>query len=234
MINQKFSKKVVKFCTQSQRLLDTLTVSETSPAKVANISEVRTPYEVNLISCGVINTFWQAWNKLCREYWCYFIYGGELSSSSNITSISTIIPIAVNCNIQEDMWNFLVPTNSIWQRKYPRGRIYETQEPTWGSMRSLSEIATYYQRFYSEIIYLSASLSMAGDVLDHIQKVRNAAIHLNVSSCNDLKSLSPHYAFNRRIEYPVEYLYAIELRTGKKAIQYWIDEVTTIAKLMST
>jgi hypothetical protein len=232
MTNQKFSKRVVRFCAQSHRLLDILSEPNVNPKKIANITEYRSSYEVNQISCGVINSFWQAWNRLCREYWCCFIYGGELSSRANIASICTLTPITINSNTQKDMFNFLVPTNSIWQKKCSKGLIFESQEPTWGATKSLSEIAAYYQRFYSEISCLSGSLSMSGNVLDHIQKVRNAAIHMNASSCDALKGLSSHYSFTQKNEYPADYLYAIELATGKKAIQYWIDEVTTIANLM--
>jgi hypothetical protein len=71
-----------------------------------------------------------------------------------------------------------------------------------------------------------------GSVLDHMQIVRNAAIHLNKSSCEKLRSVAPYYAISRNINYPTDFLLARELQTGKLAIQYWIDEITTLAQLM--
>lgn len=108
----------------------------------------------------------------------------------------------------------------------------ESSEPAWGASYSLGEISTYYQNFYNEISFLTGGLSIMGNVLDHIQIVRNAAIHLNQSTCNKLNSVSPYYAFNHRVNYPTDYMFARELRTGKVAIQYWIDEVNALAQLM--
>lgn len=232
MRSQLFTKKALKFKIQSQRLLDILTASDVQPRRVANICEHRPPLDVQLISSGVINSFWQEWNKLCRAYWECFIFGGDLSSSSHVISARTVVPINVSSNKGKTIYNFLEPTNRSWRVKCPKGSLSESQEPPWGSKRSLSEISSFYLRYYREINQLTGGLSMIGDVIEHVQIVRNAAIHMNGSTCELVKNIYPSYAFSRKIEYPTDYLYGIEVRTGKKAIHYWIDEITTLADIM--
>lgn len=59
------------------------------------------------------------------------------------------------------------------------------------------------------ILSLLGALSGFGTQIDHLQCVRNAAVHLSMESIVDIKtSIATRYSYKKAIQYPTDVLYA--------------------------
>ena len=224
---------VQKFNQYSYCLLDLLKIPDSqSPRGFRLINELPDRRTVYVTTTGVLNALWQAWNNLCKSYWKIFIYGGQLSHVSTILPFTYARRGLVASDDEHLLYSFLYPTRpGYYQRQYHNQRIEQYREPSWGRRDLLSQIATYYQNIYPQIASLLGALSLAGNAIDHLQYVRNASVHINNASLEKLQQLAPFYSV-RTMRYPSDYAFAVNIRTGKLAVEYWIDELCTMCTLL--
>lgn len=177
-----------------------------------------------ICSSGFINLLWQAWNKFWRTYWLANIFGG-LDINKNL-----ILPQEKFIN---ENYSVSWLSNLLRNGKKPASfkNIKQFSEPTWGSERSLSILSNIYNTPGNKIIGV---LSVYSKTIEHFHIVRNASIHLSISSINELINLvSPHYIISK-INYPTDIIFSKRILGNKIAIVNWKEELIALIKLVTT
>ena len=180
-----------------------------------------------IFSSGILNCLWQTWGQLWRTLWLAHILGGESLQRNHVP------PYRVNISEEEGIWYLLF---LLGRRNTPHGAIVGShQEPTWGDKDVIEDIALQIKnRNISSVGDRTLSaFNVLGDTPKHFQIVRNAAIHLNKQGYQNVRGIIPHYVI-ATLDYPTDILFCNELRTGKIAYQYWLEDLITVIELVCT
>lgn len=239
-----FQRDRYKFEKQAQYYLSLLKYTDDHTGATKYIDEKCSPKECYIISTGVINAIWQSWNNLWRNYWFLFINGGVLGNGRDINPMAVDLPAIPASPKQDEMlYNFLRPTfPNLYQRRFPQKKVPSYNEPTWGAMNLLSTITTYYSNEYTisgvstaaqSTTNLLGALNLIGTQVDHLQYVRNAAVHLTKDSVIHIKTVvATQYSIRKNLQYPTDVLFARCIPSGKTAIDSWIDDLASILSLI--
>ncbi len=119
----------------------------------------------------------------------------------------------------------------LGKRKVPYGNIVGSYlEPTWGDPYIIQNLAT--KMLPTPGTAVLGAFSHLGDAPKHLQKVRNAAVHLTQDSISKLKlDVVPYYAISQ-LAYPTDIIFAKNLSTGKRAIDDWVDKLISFISLI--
>jgi hypothetical protein len=183
-----------------------------------------------IITTGYLNYYWQSWNKFWRSFWLAYIIGGFDLSRVPINPH----PLLPGATSSEAIHYLLF---LLGKKRVPHGSVRGSfEEPTWGDLSIIRNIAAYSHPTGSAIADISlkviGALNVLGDTPKHFQKVRNCSIHLDHDNMHDLNiSVKPHYVI-RSINYPTDIIFSREIITGKKAVQHWVDELLAVISII--
>lgn len=168
---------------------------------------------------GVINYLWQSWNHFWRYYWIYNYIGHTSPSGIKNQGNGLISSNQFNAII----YNILHITGN---RKNALGQISGSyQEPTWGSKKSIIDIATALNST-SVIQYLG----IYSQPIEHLQITRNGIIHIDKDNILRIKqNVIPYYQITS-ITKPTEILFANTLSQNQRAYKFWIDNLNGFLK----
>lgn len=183
-----------------------------------------------ILNSGIINYLWQSWNYFWRSFWLTYLLGGQDLNRNLVNPHPCLIG-----KIPGEAIHYLLFL--LGKQRQPFGMIRGSfQEPTWGDITVIRNIASLTFPPRSDIAVISTNvigaLNVLGDTPKHFQKVRNCAIHLDTDTIKDIKlNVQPHYAI-RDLKYPTEIIFSKEIRTGKIAYKHWIDELLAVIRVI--
>lgn len=176
----------------------------------------RTKY---LYLSGIINSLWQTWNGYWRTFWLANLLGG-IDFQQNI--IYPVPCTVIDSKSLEGHALFYL-MYILGKKRKPVGCISASyQETTWGAREQIEKLA--YQLRGPQDKILSA-MAVYGDVISHLQIVRNAAIHLDKDNLNKIKTEVMPFYVETSIEYPTDMLFFTRLPNGRSAFEDWLDNL---------
>lgn len=168
---------------------------------------------------GLLSYTWQSWCRFCRDLIVHSCLGAR-------TKAGTVLPASVVPLTQERVSYLAIQakrgqaagagqTNAVWRF-----------EPTWGDVSVLVKIVSLANPANSAQL-----LSTFGGVTKgpaHLQKVRNAAAHLNGQSFAELVAIQLYY-LGSPIRFPCEASFWIDTVSAEFAFIAWVDEMRFLA-----
>ncbi|MBW9157679.1 hypothetical protein [Clostridium tagluense] len=226
-------KEYIRFCETTQYCVDLLKVKDnTGIRKNVLIRDVYEPKEVYILSSGVLNAIWQAWNRYWRIYWLTYIFGGisytGLVLPNSIGSLGTTTTTVCE---GAAIYNLLSLTRFNVSR-FRNGIIQPYQEPTWGDVGLIEKISLACNSSGMPGTQILSAFSVFGDSASHLQKVRNCSVHISKEGIKDLKrDVLPKYKASS-FKYPTDIIFYEELGSTNIAITSWINELTAVLELI--
>lgn len=174
-------KKIIKYSNKKNKLFECLnTIAE----------EKRINDETKSQVIFLTNEVWQTWVSIFRTFWlvCYF---GGVTISKNIDK--NFLDIA-NFSLKDDEATALM---KIAKMNRP---FTAYNEKLWGAKNILENISSNYINI-EEISDILAYISMYGDYIEDLRRIRNSMIHLTGNGFLELKS----YMVSRNYHSPSQY-----------------------------
>lgn len=180
---------------------------------------------------AVVNSIWQSWNSFWRTYWLAEILGGMDINNNKIPPYNPAPPPSLLPALsEEEAVSFLVNGKL-------GGRVKPWKEPTWGSIKTLSDISKNMYKIDGKLFptipisikaqNISSAMSLLGNSVDHLQNIRNWSIHLSAYNAKQVSTISVYYSLPT-YKYPTDLVFAKTIIDGKKAIVSWQEELTTL------
>lgn len=169
---------------------------------------------------GTINYLWQSWNKFWRKYWlCSFT--GYIDRNNNKIAGNGILTTR---DFDEIIYYILF---LLRKRKIPGGRITGSfQEPTWGARESIINIANALFSLTGNYNIILSLVSSYAQSIDHLHYTRNAIIHVDRYSMNNIKTnVLPHYTLTD-INQPTDIIFAYPIADPVVAYKKWINDLS--------
>lgn len=174
-------------------------------------------HDASMYASGIVNMMWQSWNRFWRTFWMAQIFGGFSLDNKKI------VPLHLSRAVKNENEAIFYVLFLLGKKRYPSGAIIGSyQEPTWGSVQTIQEIAAQWPNKFDHILN---ALSVYGTTIKHFQIVRNAIIHIDNDNMYNIKvGVMPHYRISN-IMHPVDILFSKNISTGKTAIVTWEQEL---------
>jgi hypothetical protein len=222
-------KEYIKFINKTNNILKIIDFK--SPEKLINI---KSNAHLHLFLAGLINGIWQFWNKFWNNYWNAYFLGGldidnnRILKSNTITNLHHSLIRPVSLKDEYDVAYYLLYI--LGKRRRHIGRLIGTyQFPTWGDIDIIQDLSIKIIFPGHNILSVMGAL---GHAPKHLQEVRNASIHMDKDSINNLKRhVIPYYSISN-IKYPTEIIFSEEIFTRKYALQSWIDDLIAFIQLI--
>lgn len=175
--------------------------------------------ERHIYLSGLINSLWQAWNDFWRAFWLANLFGGVDIRRGIIKPIPS--ELSSRSSESEALFYLLY---ILGRRKKPNGCIYGSyQEATWGDRMHIERITIDLKGTSNSLL---SAMAIYGDLITHMQLVRNASIHLDRDNFIRAKNELAPYCINASgIKYPTDLLFSSYMSTGRVVYKEWIDNL---------
>lgn len=172
-----------------------------------------------IYSSGVLNAIWQSWNYFWRTFWLTHLIGGRDLNNNQVDSYFILT--------ENEALRLLL----IHFKKNCPHIIKSYNEPSWGSVETILKVTGALksrdlpERLNNLAAKVEGLFGVLGDSPKHLQKVRNAAIHLARDNIKEVKlDVLPFYRLTKFL-HPVEIIFSNEIITEKVAIVKWTEEL---------
>lgn len=195
--------------------------------RAEKILEMRADHErwqFQYLSHALISDLWQCWCLFCREVLIQSCNGtistrGSIIQPRNVADNS---PLRIAYEVNQ--------YRKGQQANHGRTINFLRQEPTWGDQSVLLRVIP--RLGLSNQANLMVGFGLPIYAAKHIQTVRNSSAHINSESVNEVRSLLPLYT-GRGFVHPLDIIWWNEAGSGSEAIFFWVDELHTVAYLVT-
>ena len=119
-------------------------------------------------TAGVLNSIWNLWNNFWGDYWIAHIIGGIYINGTMIT------PICQNYTKRQAIFFLLIKLGRRKVNKLGNSISGTHQEPTWGAINIIEELALVLQRNHNHLQILSQLIGHYKMQVEHFQQIRNS------------------------------------------------------------
>jgi hypothetical protein len=171
-----------------------------------------------ILAAGALNFLWHNWCMFWRSYWLTYLIGGYDLNNIRVRPVRSF---------GEESSALYYLLTLLGKRKIgSTGRVTRSyQEPTWGEISHIQNLATSLSPYGVDTMRIQGASTLYGLSIDHLQKVRNAQVHLTKDMPVILQSVVPYYLVNSAIKYPHEILVSREISSNDIALKKWVEDM---------
>lgn len=171
---------------------------------------------------GLLSYVWQHWGVFCRSLLLHSSVGCQTAGGATLSGV--ISPTS------SERFSWLSVQVKRQKKDFSKSGVNTVlrHEPTWGDVSSCMSVIKAISP-HNKNTLLSAFGGMTGGAF-HLQKVRNAAAHLNSDTHSEILALATHYNA-KNIRHPVEVMLWEDPVVNDFAFVSWVEELRNVAEL---